>query len=525
MSILSKIQAKIAESYLSGFDPEEIPGVMESFQIPLGNYTDTDPDAHLYRSLSYQRVDRKLQPVEQEKLLQRSAWLYMANPMAYQAVNLITNYVVGDGYGYASDNDDIMAAIKVHWENADNQWGILQSPRFRDLYVFGEAFYPAFVEVPTGHTRIAFLDPFQVDRVETDPENVAKPMKVYPKTSAAGEKHPGYWVIQKDETGELGKQMGGIYTGQDTKGKYIGEIFYFRMNAHLSSSRGKSPLLSVVDWFETLDKFLFSRAENIAVANSYAWDVEVPIGWGKKALRKLRLHVQSILAGVSGGVFVHGKNIQLKSVFPDYRAADAKNELKMLMAMICAGLGIPDHMLTGQGEATNRATAMAMKDPTLMQFQAHQTFFKYVLETIISFHLDQIRIFSSGNPISKLKDEDLLWEITTATINMEDQAKAAAILQIIANSLRIAEESGWLDTITVAQVFAEAASQLGAAVDIAPYLYEQSDEQKKARWEYTTQFGIPSSDNGDTFPPEIMESLKGGSLDQVRQWIKANANR
>jgi len=106
---------------------------------------------------------------------------------------------------------------------------------------------------------------------------------------------------------------------------------------------------------------------------------------------------------------------------------------------------------------------------------------------VIEFDIDQIRIFSSSDPVRLLKDEEIVFELTVPKINVEDESKNATNMQTAVRSLMQAEDSGWIEKVMAAQTFAVIASRLGTEIVIPQWLLDESDTDREERWARATQ--------------------------------------
>jgi len=323
MELLNRIRGAVDELFGASLDVDQI---MESFGSlsagSSGDGVDTDPTAYQYRNLSDAQIDRRLSNADQDKIIKRAMIKYLKNPLIFRDVNMTVNYVIGTGFDYYTENEDLLAAIKRHWNDPDNAWDRMNKDRFRDRYITGEGFYPAFVNTISGHTKLGYLDPTRVKKVVTDPQNASKPIKVV--TKGIGGQVREYWIVQRDEDGTLGQKItaynpnGGLYRpykGKDTRGMLVGTCFFSPMNKFMSGSRGFPSSLSYSDWVDALDGFLFTRVENIKVSNAYIWHLIVKAGYSKKKMRLILQRFKQSL--VAGGAIATTDRIEINAKFPD----------------------------------------------------------------------------------------------------------------------------------------------------------------------------------------------------------------
>ena len=110
---------------------------------------------------------------EQIKTGQRlSLLLYQKNVRAFGAIELIKDFVLGDGIRFTASDSKVQAILDEHWR--ENQWTDIIEERVRALAIFGEQLYPIFINDKTGMVKISSISPFFITRVLRDPENAER---------------------------------------------------------------------------------------------------------------------------------------------------------------------------------------------------------------------------------------------------------------------------------------------------------------------------------------------------------------
>ena len=86
--------------------------------IPVGGAVDSDD--HLYRSLT--GSNRDLTPVTQDRMINVAAYLYDTNLTAARMIEIVRDYVIGDGITYTCENEDVKTILDNHWDDPINNW-------------------------------------------------------------------------------------------------------------------------------------------------------------------------------------------------------------------------------------------------------------------------------------------------------------------------------------------------------------------------------------------------------------------
>lgn len=457
---------------------QEAARLAEQFNLPLGGVSGAvDADDYLYRYRSSQLIDRSLQPIDQERLNQIAVWLWMVNPIAFNAIEMIRDYVIGTGFYPEAKNPEVKSVLDGHWFDQINNWEIAQGDRFRDLLLFGEFIPLMFPNPVSGHTKIGVIDPFMVEDIITHPNNIGMPLKLRLKPTSAGESSVEKWIVQVDEDGTLGAQMDRRYEGKDTRGRLVGDVFYFPANRLLSAKRGRSTLLSGSDWLYAYDRFLFARVENVAKAQSFIWDVTIKNGTKTEIDKFLRNFPRDVR---SGSMRVHGDRVAYDAVFPDFKSQSAETEAKLLRGMILASLSLPEHWVFEQGENVNRASAMEMGDPTVMRLLRLQNYMRHIIYMCLRYHRDHVIMFSSTQ-LKGLRAEEEEFSIVSPAIDVENVRETADTLNSVTNSCAVASDYGWAEDRDIAALWCAVASRLGQEIEPAEDLRGKIQEVKRPK--------------------------------------------
>ncbi len=255
--------------------------------------------------------------------------------------------------------------------------------------------------------RLGYVDPLMIDEVISDPENCEVVREVRLK-STAGQPGKTLKVIQVDEDPQ-----------SETHGHLVGECFFFKVNSVSNSTRGRSDLLSLADWLSGYDEFLFNRLDRVALINAFVWDITL------KGLTQEEIDrwLKNAAAPKPGSIRAHNENVEYKAVAPDLKAGDASSEAALIKNHILGGAGFPGHWFAEGGDV-NRAAAAEMGEPTIKRLSARQRYFRYMIEHIFRFVIDQSIIHNtlSGN-------EDTGFSVITPEISVKDISKLSGSLQ------------------------------------------------------------------------------------------------
>ena len=398
------LETKVGKEVLDRRVKEAIPPTGDSI----------DPDPQLWRPLTGARSkDRALNPIEQRRMQEIAFWLWDATPMGHRIVEMTKDFTIGEGIRYEAVDANVQKILDEFWFDSDNAWDVKQHQRARELSLFGEQFYPVFVNESNGKVKMGYFDPSIVAEVVRDKINPERWLLVKVLSSSIdSENKSEYKIVDIDRD-----------PYSSTYGRLVGEIFYFPINNVSMSSRGRSDLLSVADWIDMHEKYLFNVAEKAYIQSCYIWD------WQFEGMNQDNIDewvkTHQIDLAKPGSNFYHNEKVKLEAKNPRLESQDHADEARLIKNHILTGVAIPEHWV-GEGEKTTRATALEMGTPSFKHFKTRQIYFKFMIQHIFDFVIDQAIIHKRLDDkvdrtvyiiLPPITDKDLV-EISSAMVNL-----------------------------------------------------------------------------------------------------------
>jgi len=425
---------------------------------------DREREDRTWRRITDVERKRDLPPIKHDKMIRVVDWLDDRNPQAKKILNLMTDFVVGDGIKYKAEDSDVQRVIDKFWNN--NEWDLKQFDRIRELGKYGEQVYNTFVNEKDGNVMLGVFDPEQIDKVVPDPENAEK--LDYLKTKSSDKVYEIIKVNRKVKDYNKALVWDGQKVVDDPKKKEIekrvpdklyGDVFFFNVNKGSHATRGKSDLLSIADWLDTYDKSLYTMAERMQLLFAFVWDILIEgadEGQLKERQKQLKENPPS-----PGSYQLHNEREKWEARSPDLRGRDVSDYFKLMATQLTSGSGFPMHWLFGKGEDINRASALEMGEPTYRMLKRRQTYVRYMFQFMFRFQIEQA--------IDKeILDKDVNRDVA---LIMPDPSRkeATQIVDTISKltpSLAIATMNNYIDTDTARQVLLMQLNQLG--IDVKP---------------------------------------------------------
>lgn len=447
-------------------------------------------DEQGFRRISQAVSARDLTPPMHERMQQVSYYLYVTNPLARRTVELLKDYVVGEGVEIKAAGDPALRDAAVQqvldefWNDPVNNLDLNLESYVRELSIFGEQLWCCATNPISGAVRIAYVDPAHIEAVEyatleslpgravavpiavtlkkQSPKSPASPLAGGqvssprlggPETWDSPRRGPGTWDSERTrlEVVHLDEDP-----GSPTFGRLRGECFYWAINKARAASRGISDLFAAADWVDGYDQMLFALMNHMDALSRFIWDVRLEGMTGEQIRDWLK---ENGTPPRPNSIRAHNEKVSWQAVAPPVQAADRSEGVRLIKNFILGGMGFPEHWFA-DGSTTNRATALVQGEPTLKMLTSRQRFIRYMLVQVLRYVIDQ-RIAAGVLP----PDVSRAVRVVTPELSVRDLEKAAGALRSTADGLVALQKAAIVDEETMAQAAAAVLSQLGVQMD------------------------------------------------------------
>lgn len=439
-----------------------------------------DADEENWRPLSTD-TRRDLSPVSQQRMRDMALYLWESNLLANRLIELPLAYMLAEGVSLRCKDEENQALLKRFWRDPINQMDIKIIKKVRELAIYGEQCYPTFVNEHSGHVRLGYLDPAQIQTVVIDPDNPEQPIGI---------------VTMKDKKG-IARRYRVIVNGaedvftqrtQEIRATFAdGEAFYFTVNDLSNGRRGRSDLLAQIDWLDGYDQFLFGELDRSSFLRAFLWDVTLT----GATPEEVKVRAKDIVAPNPGSVRVHNEQEVWKTEAPSLGASDSEGVARLFRNHVLGGGTLPEHWFGGGGNV-NRATAGEMGDPTFKMFSMRQTFLKFMLESIGFYVLRQCEL-AQGNGEPDAEDERFTVEAEFPELTTRDNSAYAQALQQVVAAAALAVTNKFITTETAIRLINAIAGRIGVEIDAATELAAVLDAASKAADVFTVAGDTPDA--------------------------------
>lgn len=486
-------------SWFSHDTPDDVqqPGTEESQEVNVteaaGQTVDVDGDESKWRKITGDN-DRNLSPYKQERMREIAYKLWEMNLLANRLIELPLAYLLAEGVKITNPNEDHQNTITRFLNDPINKFDVKLEKKMREMALFGNQYWPAFVNEHDGHVRLGYLDPGQVEKVIFDPDNPEQAIGVITKRDKKGN-FLRYRVIINGPEDVFTERTQGIREQFDD-----GEIFYFNINSLSYQGTGKSDLLAQADFLDLYDTFLFGEAERADFLRSFIWDVTL-VGADKETIDA---KAKEIKTPSPGSTRVHNDKEIWKAETPTLNSGDTDNLARLLRNHSLGGATLPEHWYGGGGDV-NRATGDSMSEPTEKMLTMRQNTWKVIMKELAIFSLRMRAIKRDGGQEPELDDEVYDTEVVFPELSAKDTTKYAAALQQVVVAVQLAINAGLLTEETGVQTILSITGRLGVEFDAKTELAAAKEKMKKDREDDLFKVKRTKDKKTEEQPAEITE--------------------
>ncbi len=437
-----------------------------------------DTDEENWRKLTAD-AGRDLPSLTQERMQKIAHWLWEQNPLANRIIELPVAYLLAEGVKLIVPDEGNQKAIDRFWKDPINDMNLKLPKKVRELAIFGEQAYPAFVNDVDGMMRIGYLDPSYISEIVKDPDNSEQPIGLITKRDRKGNYRRFRIIINGPET---------VFTRRTQRIREEfgdGELFYFSINDLSSGSRGRSDLLHQADWLDTYDQFLFGEAERYKHLRAFVWDLMLKNATAETVKQRAR----EVVMPKDGGVYVHNDSETLEPKTPELQAQDTSVGARLLRNHMLGGASIPEHWFGGGGDV-NRSTADSMGDPAFKVLAMRQRVLKHILESMGRYVL----LKTAAADGDKVDWSDPAWspEAVFPDLVAADLAGNATAMQQVVTACGLAIEKKLMTDKTALMLIGVVSGRLGVEIDADKELADAKAEAAKRAEEdvFTTPPGM-----------------------------------
>jgi hypothetical protein len=386
---------------------------------------------YLWRRLSDSPFIKDVIPATYLEIHNQCYEAYNANPLAFSIIEMTTSFVLGEGLTVSTHNNRVQQVLDEFWQRPENRMDERVYSLCTELSLYGEQFLHFFVNTYDGSVTLRQIDPSLIDQIETDPEDVEKPLRYH--------RRPIRQMMSTDSGDPVAFDP---ERPEDTEGQWFAansEVVHIAINKVSNAKRGKSDLATLLPWLRRYKDWLTDRVRINKYKAAFLWDVSL-MGADKKTIDRKKM--EYTYPPEPGSVIIHNEAEKWSAVEPHIQANDASADGRAIKLMIAVGSTLPEHYLA-DGDNGNRATAAEMSLPTLLKFKRRQRIIKYMLRIILD------RVIHEAQRAGRLGPRiDTTYEITFPEIDSGEHQTLAHSAYYLVQALTSAKAQGWISDET-----------------------------------------------------------------------------
>lgn len=418
-----------------------------------------DADEEQWRRLTG-ATDRDLPALTQRRMQDLAAYLWESNTLANRLVELPLAYILAEGVKLTVQDEEAQRWLEAFWHDPITRMDLKLERKVRELALYGEQCWPAFVNQANGHVRLGYLEPALIETVVTDPDNREQPIGIVTVKDARGQARR-YRVIVNGPEDVFTERTRAIRQTFDD-----GDCFFYQVNVLASGSRGRADFLAQMDWLDAYEQYLFGELERGNLLRAFVWDVTMKGATPAEVEERAR----KIAVPKPGSVRVHNDAEAWQPLAPELGQHDSAVGARLFRNHIMGGQTIPEHWFGG-AEDVNRATAAEMGEPVWKLMSRRQRLWKHILEDVGRFVIAR-RLDPSGksNFDPAVFEADLMPEALFPELTSRDTTAWAAALQQVVAGTALAIQRGLMTDDTAVRLVEAIAGRLGVEYDAAEEL-------------------------------------------------------
>lgn len=337
-------------------------------------YRDKNQDGPWYK-IGSDATAKDLSDEDRKTLLSNSRDRYFKTPEARSVIKALTHYVMGKGIIYHAEDENpaVQEELDKFWTDPLNHMELRQKEMIIRTFRDGETFIRYYKRID-GTTVIRFVEPTEMAKINKNKDD-----------REIVESYTRQWI-----------PVGETTVREETIP--ASDITHIKLGADFDMDRGRPLLEPIIKRLIELEQFIEGRIRRNRIGSSYILE---KIIHGKGATAEAVSSVKDGMTdatkdtGIStapkkmpklGSVSVHGENIEYKWTNPEIKADDCTADARLIKLSICAGLNLPEYLLSDASNANYASTFVAESPFVRMCEDLQDTFeeyFKQILQKVI----------------------------------------------------------------------------------------------------------------------------------------------
>ena len=355
--------------------------------------------------------------------LLKECWdAYTNNPLAYAIIEMGTDFVVGSGVHARAKDPRVQRLIDAFWNDPENNLEERCPLLYTELSLHGELFLRFYTDAVSGRTVVRSVDPLRVVDIETDLEDVERPLVYRIATTQEG---------------------GGVVSVPAS------EMQHYKLNVLPYVKRGRSDLTATLPWLRRYKDWLTDRVRINKYKAAFLYDVTIDGATPEDLARK---RAEYGAPPEPGTVLFHNQAEHWNVVVPRIGGEEVASDGRSMRLMIATAARVPEHFLSEGGE-TNRATASEMGLPTFRHYRRRQELMRMIVRRMVVQGIEgRVGVVGGLGPRVLARGLGGI-DVAFDEIQEIDRRAAGQMATMFANALSLAQQQGWMTRMAARELF------------------------------------------------------------------------
>jgi hypothetical protein len=351
---------------------------------------------------SYTGRPHDYDPSEISEIYQDALEAWRKNPIAWRAVAITTDFIVGDKFSLTSPNRSLDKFIRAFWNHPKNKMSQRLDSMCDELSRSGDLFVLLFRNPADGMSYIRFVTKDRIQAIETAANDWETEL-VYYEMSEVGSLEQKRWLSASNPDASTEDAI----------------MLHYTINQPIGALLGESDLTTMTPWLKRYSRMLEDRVRLNWAIRSFLWMVTVP------ASKVFEKREQYRTPPEAGSIIVKDESETWEPVAPLLRGADAKPDMAAVRGMIDAGSGYPPHWRGDAGDIS-LATAQAMQGPTERHLRRRQLNFSWMCQDIIYHAYQRAVEIGRARRLASSNYDELFRNVTPEISRWDNESLASA---------------------------------------------------------------------------------------------------
>ena len=355
------------------------------------------------RQLAISQIEFSRYGLQQIMLFSRL--YFVKNPLIRRGVLVSSYYTFGRGVEITSTDEtanEVLQEFIADNEAELGQIGLVEKDQA--LHSDGNLYFVFFPDAGTGKLKLRTIDATEIFDIVTNPDDLSEPQYFLRR-----------WVARTfdQQTGIVGSETREAYypalgfeaPADSINGKPVLKtpVYHMKTGGLPKWLFGLSEVFSAIDWARAYKQFLEDWVTLNRALARFAWNVETK--GGQQAIQQFQkllgttlgvggTSIESNPPPVTGSAFITGPGNKLEPI-KSAGATTNPEQGRRIMLMVAASFGLPETFF-GDASTGSLATAQSLDRPTELKFLERQERWRYVLQVISRYVLDQSNAAAGG---------------------------------------------------------------------------------------------------------------------------------